>query len=94
LKGGRKNRDKKIKFIFKKIMSEKEKNKNPYSKYLQLTSIAFQMMAIMFIFIWLGKKADDKWGNPGTNYFTLIGTLAGLGVSLYIILKQLKKLNE
>lgn len=73
---------------------QKEKNKNPYAKYLQLTSIAFQMMAIMLIFIWLGKKADEKWNTSETNYFTLIGTLVGLGVSLYLILQQLKKLNE
>jgi len=75
-------------------MSEKQKNKNPYAKYLQLTGIAFQMMAIMLIFIWLGRKADEKWGVPETNYFTLIGTLLGLGVSLYLILQQLKRLND
>jgi len=74
-------------------MSE-EKNKNPYTKYLQLTSIAFQMMAVMLVFIWLGKKADEKWNSSETDYFTLIGTLVGLGVSLYLILQQLKKLNE
>lgn len=71
-----------------------QKNKNPYTKYLQLTGIAFQMMAIMFVFIWLGKKADEKWGSGETNYYTLIGTLVGLGVSLYLILKQLKQLDE
>jgi len=74
-------------------MSE-EKNKNPYTKYLQLTGIAFQMMAIMLIFIWLGKKADEKWAGGDTNYFTLIGALVGLGVSLYLILQQLKRLND
>lgn len=71
-----------------------EKNKNPYGKYLQLTSIAFQMMAIMFVFIWLGQKADEKWNASDTNYYTLLGTLTGLGVSLYIILQQLKRINK
>lgn len=71
-----------------------EKNKNPYGKYLQLTSIAFQMMAIMFVFIWLGQKADEKWNSSDTNYYTLLGTLTGLGVSLYIILQQLKRINK
>ncbi len=74
-------------------MSEEPK-KNPYGKYLQLTSIAFQMLVIMLVFIWLGKKADEKWNSSETNYFTLIGTLVGLGVSLYLILQQLKRLNE
>ena len=71
-----------------------EKNKNPYGKYLQLTSIAFQMLAIMFVFIWLGQKADEKWNTSQTNYYTLLGTLTGLGVSLYIILQQLKRINK
>lgn len=71
-----------------------EKNKNPYGKYLQLTSIAFQMMAIMFVFIWFGQKADEKWNSSDTNYYTLLGTLVGLGVSLYTILQQLKRINK
>lgn len=71
-----------------------EKNKNSFNKYLQLTSIAFQMMAIMFFFIWLGQKADEKWNASETNYYTLLGTLVGLGVSLYTILQQLKRINK
>lgn len=74
-------------------MTEKNK-KNPYAKYLHLTSIAFQMMAIMFVFIWLGQKADEKWNTSQTNYYTLLGTLTGFGVSLYIILQQLKRINK
>ncbi len=82
--------------IFAKLqipMAE-EKNKNSFNKYLQLTSIGFQMMAIMFAFIWLGRKADEKWNTSETNYFTLLGTLLGLGISLYFILKQLKNINK
>lgn len=71
-----------------------DSKKNPYAKYLHLTSIAFQMMAIMFVFIWLGQKADEKWNTSQTNYYTLLGTLTGLGVSLYIILQQLKRINK
>ncbi|MFA7471230.1 MAG: AtpZ/AtpI family protein [Weeksellaceae bacterium] len=74
-------------------MTEKNQ-KNPYVKYLQLTSIAFQMLAIMLIFIWLGQKADEKWNTSATNYYTLLGTLVGLGVSLYTILQQLKRINK
>lgn len=73
-------------------MSEDGKNKS-VNKYLQLTGIAFQMMAIMLIFIWLGRKADENWNTSQTNYFTLLGTLVGLGVSLYLILRQLKNIK-
>ncbi len=71
-----------------------DRKKNPYAKYLQLTTIAFQMMAIMFVFIWLGQKADENWNETDKNYFTLLGTLVGLGVSLYLILKQLKRMEK
>lgn len=70
-----------------------EEPKKSVNKYLQLTGIAFQMMAIMLVFIWLGQKADEKWNASGTNYFTLLGTLIGLGASLYLILQQLKNIK-
>jgi len=73
-------------------MPEKE-NKKQVNKYIQLTGIAFQMMAIMLVFIWLGRKADEHWNTSETNYFTLLGTLFGLGASLYLILRQLKNIQ-
>lgn len=71
-----------------------KKENPPFNRYIQLTGIAFEMMAIMFVFIWLGKKADQKWGDEDSSLFTLFGTLLGLGVSLYVTLKQLNRLNE
>lgn len=70
-----------------------EEPKKSVNKYLQLSGIAFQMMAIMLVFIWLGRKADEKWNASETNYFTLLGTLVGLGASLYLILQQLKNIK-
>lgn len=71
------------------------KNKNSgFTRYIHLTGIAFEMMAIMFVFIWLGKKGDEKWGEESSNLYTLFGTLIGLGVSLYLVLKQLNNINE
>lgn len=71
-----------------------KKENSAFTRYIQLTGIAFEMMAIMFVFIWLGKKGDEKWGDEGSNIYTLFGTLIGLGVSLYLVLKQLKNINE
>lgn len=70
-----------------------EEPKKSVNKYLQLSGIAFQMMAIMLVFIWLGRKADERWNISETNYFTLLGTLVGLGASLYLILQQLKNIK-
>lgn len=75
-------------------MPENKKDKNSYTKYIQLTGIAFEMMAIMFVFIWLGKKGDQKWGGEESTLYTLFGTLIGLGISMYLVLKQLKSINE
>ena len=67
-------------------------NKNSLNKYARLTGIAFEMMAIIFIFVWLGKKADEKMGNE-INYFTALGSLIGLAGSLYVVIKQLKNVK-
>lgn len=74
-------------------MEEKKKEKG-FNKYVQLTSLGFQMAGIMFFFIWLGKMADEKWGAEEKNYFVLLGTFAGLGISLYLVLRQLKQIDE
>jgi len=75
------------------MMSKNNKKFNP-ARYVQLTGIALEMMVIMFVFIWLGKKGDENWGAADSRWFTLLGTLLGLAVSLYVILKQLNRLNE
>lgn len=71
----------------------KENKKSNLARYAQLSGIAFQMMAIMFVFIWLGKKGDERWGGEDAKLFTLLGTLLGMGASLYLVIKQLKNIN-
>lgn len=73
-------------------MAEENKNKN-VNKYLQLTGIAFQMMAVMFMFIWLGRKADEMWNPSDKKYFTMLAALLGLVASLYLTLRQLKRMQ-
>ncbi|MFV0304308.1 MAG: AtpZ/AtpI family protein [Moheibacter sp.] len=73
-------------------MAEENKNKN-VNKYLQLTGIAFQMMAVMFMFIWLGRKADEMWNSSDKKYFTMLAALLGLVASLYLTLRQLKRMQ-
>jgi len=72
-------------------MSEKE-NKKQVNKYLQLTSLGFQMMAVIFVFVWIGKWADGHF-ETAKNYFTALGSLVGLAASLYLVLKQLKQVK-
>ncbi|MDR9401474.1 MAG: AtpZ/AtpI family protein [Psychroflexus sp.] len=57
------------------------------------SGLAFQMGATIFIFAWLGKKLDAYFDFE-KNWMTLLMILIALGVSLYAILKQLKKFNS
>ena len=69
-----------------------EENKKSLNKYLHLTSIGFQMMATIFVFVWIGKWADEHF-ETSKNYYTALGSFLGLAASLYIILKQLKNIR-
>ena len=70
-----------------------EKPKKSLNKYLQLTGIAFQMGATIYLFTYVGKLLDAKYPQ-NIKLFTLILSIIGVLVSLYIINKQLKKLNS
>lgn len=72
-------------------MSEEDKKKS-VNKYIHLTSLGFQMMAVIFVFVWVGKWADGYFVT-GKNYFTALGSLIGLAASLYLVLKQLKQVK-
>lgn len=71
-----------------------DKNKgNQLRRYLALTGIAFQMGAIIFLCAYVGKKLDayylleKKW-------FTMSFILFGVASSLYLVIKQLNKINN
>lgn len=71
-----------------------DKNKgNQLRRYLALTGIAFQMGAIIFLCAYVGKKLDayylleKKW-------FTMGFILFGVASSLYLVIKQLNKINN
>lgn len=69
-----------------------DENKKNVNKYIQLTSIGFQMMAVIFVFVWIGKWLDQKYMTE-KSYYTALGSLLGLGASLYLVLKQLKSIK-
>jgi hypothetical protein len=49
------------------------------------------MGATIFCSAYLGKFLDSKYGYEKT--YTVFLTLAGVAISFYILLKQLKKMN-
>ena len=74
-------------------MSNKDSSpKKPLKNAVILTGIAFQMGAIIYVFVWLGKWLDRTY-NDGDKLYIIITTLAGVGISLYAVVKQLNRLN-
>ena len=67
--------------------------KKQLNKYLQLTSIAFQMGITIYLGAYFGKKLDAYFMTEKKTY-TIILTLVALIISLWSVLAQLKNLNE
>ena len=74
-------------------MISNPKEKNQFHKYLSLIGVAFQMGATIYLFVYFGKKLDEKYPNE-KNYFTIFLTLLGVFVSMFIIVKQLNKITK
>jgi F0F1-type ATP synthase assembly protein I len=76
----------------KQPSNEKESQKKQLKQIAALTGIAIQMGITIYVFVILGKWLDVKFGNSG-KAFLIICTLLGVAISLYAVLKQIKKLN-
>ena len=75
-------------------MSNKEPSpKKPLKNALVLTGVALQMGITIYLFVLLGKWLDTTY-NDGTKMYVIITTLAGVGISLYAVVKQLNRLNS
>lgn len=70
-------------------MTEKSNSNN---SYLKLTSAAFQMAAVIGGFTWLGTWLDQKFHTD--SLFTVILALFGVGIGLYLIIKEVNALNR
>lgn len=64
-----------------------DKNSN---QYIRFTSIGFEMLAFILIGYWLGGKANDYF-ELKSPIFTLVGTLLGVGGSMYNLIRKLPK---
>ncbi len=72
---------------------EKEYNQSPFRQYGVYSSIVFQMLAIIALGFWGGKKLNDYF-EIKNNLLTVGVGFLGLGLSLYNTLKQLENLNK
>ncbi len=70
-----------------------QKPKNQLKNAIALTGVAIQMGLTIYLFVILGKWLDAKYSSGGKP-FLIVATLLGVGISLYVVLKQLKKFNN
>jgi F0F1-type ATP synthase assembly protein I len=70
-------------------MTDKRSSSNPYLKF---TTAAFQMAAVIGGFTWLGIWLDQKFTT--SSLFTIILALLGVGIGLYLIIKEVNALNR
>ena len=74
-------------------MRKKDSQNKQLKNALVLTGVAFQMGATVYLFVLLGKWLDNSF-NQGNKLFIIICTLLGVSISLYLVVQQLKKLNQ
>lgn len=70
-----------------------DEKENPIRQYGLYSSVVFQMLAIIAIGFWGGKKLNDYW-QVQNNLVTVTLGLTGLGLALYNTIKQLEKINN
>ena len=74
-------------------MNKKNSQNKPLKNALVLTGVAFQMGATIYLFVLLGKWLDTTY-NQGNKLYVIICTLLGVAISLYLVVKQLNKMNQ
>ena len=75
-------------------MSKNEPNNNsgndkPMNSYAKYSGLAFQMIAIIGIFTFIGYKIDDSAGHT-IKWVTAILSLVGVFISLFIVIRSIK----
>ena len=74
-------------------MSNNNSPKKPLKNALILTGVAFQMGATIYLFVLLGRWLDTVYNN-GNRAYIIVSALVGVGISLYLTVKQLNRINS
>lgn len=71
----------------------KNKPKNSLKNAAILTGVAIQMGVTIYLFVLLGKWLDAEF-NDNEKLYVIITTLLGIVLSLYLVIKQVNRINN
>ena len=71
-------------------MSKQDK---PLKNFAALSGLGVQMGVIIYVLVRIGKWLDAYF-NPPKKIFVAIGAITGVALGLYVVLKQLKKIQN
>ncbi len=66
-----------------------DKQRNDANQYVRYSAMGFQMLAIIGVFAFVGYQLDQK--EPGNYLWTALLSLLGVVLSLYQVIRGLKK---
>lgn len=72
---------------------EDQKPGKPVNEYVKYSGIGFQMLITILLGVFGGKKLD-QWLGTKFPLFTLLFTLAAVGISMYVIIKEFTKKKD
>jgi len=75
---------------FCQMSNEKKDNSNGMKSYFIFSGFAMQMGITIYAGAYLGKYLDGQFPAE-KKWFTILFTLLGVGLSLFVLLRQLKK---
>ena len=68
-------------------------NNNNLRRWAALSAIAIEMAVIIYLFVRGGQWLDSKY-NGGGKLYLILGTLLGVALSIYLVVKQTNRLNK
>jgi F0F1-type ATP synthase assembly protein I len=74
-------------------LQEPHKKLKPYNSYLKYSSLAFQLLAAIGVFGWLGYKLD-QYLNIKFPAFMLLFGFAAFGGMMYLVYRSINKDNS
>ena len=70
-----------------------KKSLSGLKQFGRFSALGIQMGATIYFMVQIGKWADDYWSLPG-RIGVIVGTLFGLVTSIWLVIKDTKKMNS